>query len=149
MSRVYYRSPICTANWVDNRTPFTVWYACMNPVLTLALGKKGEEQAWQYLRSLGHICYGRNVRMGHDEIDIISFDQASSVLVFTEVKTRKTLSEHFSAWSSMTRRKRRALQRAARLWVTEHAFRGAYRIDLIFIEAGTITEHIEEIEWLD
>ena len=53
---------------------------------TLNIGLKGEEQACEYLRNLGHTILDRNWRSGHLEIDIITSDPEG--LHFVEVKSR-------------------------------------------------------------
>ena len=51
-----------------------------------ALGARGEEIACNHLESQGYRVTGRNVRVGHDEIDIIAENE--SRIVFIEVKSR-------------------------------------------------------------
>lgn len=51
-----------------------------------ALGRRGEELAAEYLEKMGFVISGRNVRVSHDEIDIIAED--GKYIVFVEVKTR-------------------------------------------------------------
>lgn len=51
-----------------------------------ALGARGEEIACYHLESQGYRVTGRNVRVGHDEIDIIAENE--SRIVFIEVKSR-------------------------------------------------------------
>lgn len=53
---------------------------------TRVIGIKGEEEACNYLRKLGHTILDRNWRSGHLEIDIISSDPEG--LHFVEVKSR-------------------------------------------------------------
>ena len=50
------------------------------------LGKRGEDIACEMLRGMGHTILERNWRIGHLEIDIISFDPDG--IHFVEVKTR-------------------------------------------------------------
>ena len=77
----------------------------------LRSGLWGEEQAATLLAAKGYRILGRRVRIGtRDEIDLVARD--GSVLVFVEVKTRK--SEDFgSPASAVDRAKRHALSRAA------------------------------------
>jgi putative endonuclease len=53
-----------------------------------ALGTLGEQHAAAHLQRLGFQVLARNVRTRHGEIDLIAF--ASGVLVFVEVKTRRS-----------------------------------------------------------
>lgn len=114
----------------------------------LDIGKSGEDLAAAYLRSRGYTIVGRNVRVGpHDEIDILAHDPRDCVLVFAEVKTRTHADENFRPAMNADRRKRAALQRAAREWVTIHDYDGGYRIDLVSVAGNRIVEHIEELSW--
>ena len=52
------------------------------------IGDFGEKVCVKFLRKSGYKIVGRNVRMGHLEIDIIASDKTH--IVFVEVKTRNT-----------------------------------------------------------
>lgn len=52
------------------------------------VGNFGEKVCAQFLRKSGYKIIGRNVRMGHLEIDIIASNK--EYIVFVEVKTRNT-----------------------------------------------------------
>lgn len=52
------------------------------------IGNFGEKACTRFLRKKGFKIIGRNVRMGHLEIDIIASDKTH--VVFVEVKTRNT-----------------------------------------------------------
>lgn len=89
-------------------------------------GAWGEAQAERALRQKGYTILGRRFHIGrHDELDLIARDGA--VLVFVEVKTRKT--EDFGRpGAAVNRAKRHYLSRAAvryikRLRQPPHAFR--------------------------
>jgi len=77
----------------------------------LRAGEWGEEQAERVLRGKGWKIVGRRVRVGRkDELDLVA--RAGPVLVFVEVKTRK--SEQFGRpYEAVDRAKRRCLSRAA------------------------------------
>ncbi|MCX6795520.1 MAG: YraN family protein [Candidatus Falkowbacteria bacterium] len=49
------------------------------------LGKRGELAAKNWLCSQGHKITGQNVRLGHQEIDLIA--QKDKLIIFFEVKT--------------------------------------------------------------
>ena len=49
-------------------------------------GRLGEQAAAAYMENLGYEIVGRNVHVGHSEIDIIC--KSGKYLVFVEVKTR-------------------------------------------------------------
>lgn len=56
----------------------------------LRIGRRGEEEAYFYLRRRGYVMIARNYRTArhHGEIDMIGWDK--DVLCFIEVKTRTT-----------------------------------------------------------
>src|SRR5215468_2814334 len=56
----------------------------------LRIGRRGEEDAYFYLRRRGYVIIARNYRTArhHGEIDLIAWDK--DVLCFIEVKTRTT-----------------------------------------------------------
>ena len=54
---------------------------------TRSRGTAGEESAAQYLNAHGFTVLGRNVYVGHLEIDILAKD--ATHLIFAEVKTRR------------------------------------------------------------
>lgn len=114
----------------------------------LVLGMQGEAIASEYLRSIGYSVRQHNIRLGRDEIDVIAWDPEDQVLVFVEVKTRaeKTRSG-FSPDKTAAADKRRKLRRAARRWVAEHDFDGGYRIDLVCVQEGKVTNHFKELSW--
>ena len=76
-------------------------------------GAWGEALAAGFLRDRGYRILGRNVRFGSRcELDLVVRSPAPDVLVFVEVKTRR--SEDFGRpMSAVDRGKRRALGRAA------------------------------------
>lgn len=111
----------------------------------LILGKEGEEQAAQYLRTQGMPILGRNIRIARDEIDILAFDPLDEVLVFAEVKTRKKSQPDFPALLGATAKKRARLHRAAHAWVNAHCYAGGFRVDLVCVEGGKIVLHVKEL----
>lgn len=76
-------------------------------------GRRGEEDAYFYLRRRGYIIVARNFRTArhHGEIDLIGWDK--DVLCFIEVKTRTTRDVK-PAEAAVDRDKRRAIRRVAR-----------------------------------
>jgi putative endonuclease len=109
------------------------------------VGYKGEEIAARYLSTLGYKILGRNVRLAKDEIDIIAYDPIDRVIVFAEVKTRTILNDDFAPELNITFAKRRNLFRSARLWVAAKGFEQGWRIDVICIAGGKVTDHWKEI----
>ena len=107
----------------------------------LALGRRGEELAAEYLRGHGFrlvaanfaLPVGRNLRgaLVHNEIDIVAYEGAT--LCFVEVKTRR--SDWFAApEANVDLRKQRQVSRAARAY--RHTFglkADAYRYDVVSV----------------
>jgi putative endonuclease len=114
----------------------------------MVLGRKGEFIAADYLRSLGYDVRGQNIRLDRDEIDLLAWDPEDKVLVFAEVKTstEKTRTGYHPEMRAGGQ-KRRALRRAARRWVADHAYDGGYRIDLLCVECGVVAHHFRELAW--
>lgn len=71
-------------------------------------GRRGEEDAYFYLRGRGYVMVARNFRTArhHGEIDLIGWDK--DVLCFIEVKTRTTRDVKPAA-AAVDREKRRAI----------------------------------------
>src|SRR5579863_1054489 len=76
-------------------------------------GRRGEEDAYFYLRRRGYIIVARNFRTArhHGEIDLIGWDK--DVLCFIEVKTRTTHDVKPAA-AAVDREKRRAVRKMIR-----------------------------------
>jgi putative endonuclease len=72
-------------------------------------GRRGEEDAYFYLRRRGYVMVARNFRTArhHGEIDLIGWDK--DVLCFVEVKTRTTRDVKPAA-AAVDRQKRRAIR---------------------------------------
>ena len=90
---------------------------------TKSLGHMGEESAALYLEKNGYEILGRNVYIGHYEIDIIAKNDTH--LVFAEVKTRRARPGVNSGYGrpadAVGRKKQDCLMRAARLYLHAHA----------------------------
>jgi len=76
-------------------------------------GRRGEEEAYFYLRRRGYIMIARNFRTAHHhgEIDLIGWD--GEILCFIEVKTR-TSRDVKPASAAVDREKRRAIRAVIR-----------------------------------
>lgn len=76
-------------------------------------GRRGEEDAYFYLRRKGYVMVARNFRSPrhHGEIDLIGWD--NDVLCFIEVKTRTTHDVKPAA-AAVDREKRRAIRTVIR-----------------------------------
>lgn len=62
----------------------------MNPKKKITLGKYGEELAKKYFEQGGYILVAQNHRFQRAEIDLIFKNEKKKVLVFVEVKTRRS-----------------------------------------------------------
>jgi putative endonuclease len=80
------------------------------------LGRKGEEEAAEYLCSNGWTILDRNFRFGRNEVDIVA--AKGQVLAFVEVKCRKG-SGFGHPLEAITRKKRLEIARVARGWLRE------------------------------
>ena len=118
-----------------------------------AAGQWGEAQAERALRQKGYSILGRRVHVGrHDELDLVARD--GTVLVFVEVKTRKT--EAFGRpGEAVNHAKRHYLSRAAVRYL-KHLRQppDAFRFDVVEV-IGTVDtpapliRHIENAFPLD
>jgi putative endonuclease len=107
-------------------------------------GKRGEEQAADYLASKGYIIREKNWRKGYLEVDLIAED--GSVLVFVEVKTRRDL-VHGMPEEAVTRKKEKHLLDAAEAYLDAKGLQNEVRFDIISVwesESGVRINHIRE-----
>lgn len=97
------------------------------------LGRKGEQQACDYLAAQGQTILERNWRAGHCELDIISLDRAG--VHFVEVKNRRR--ECFLE-GSIGPRKQSHLVTAARRYLALNRHLEGLEVffDVIFIVEG-------------
>lgn len=95
-------------------------------------GRRGEEEAYFYLRKLGYVMVGRNFRSPrcHGEIDLIGWDQ--DVLCFVEVKTRTT-HEVKPAEAAVDRYKRREIAEVAREYLRRMPPECQWRFDIVSV----------------
>ncbi len=112
---------------------------------TVVTGQEGEETACRYLEALGYTVLGRNLRLGRGEVDILAHDPMDDVLVFAEVKTRRR-NTAYRPELNLTPRKQLAMLRAAWAWVNANDYEGAWRMDLLCVAAGKVTDHFRELE---
>lgn len=94
------------------------------------LGRKGEEQAVEYLKKAGFKILYRNWVWGKNEIDIIC--ETDDFIVFTEVKTRM---EDFldAPINAITRDKQRSIILAAEGYIRKFKIDKESRFDVIII----------------
>jgi putative endonuclease len=96
------------------------------------IGRRGEEDAYFYLRQLGYRMVARNFRSSHSrgEIDLIAWEK--DVLCFIEVKTRTTRDVK-PAQAAVDRDKQRALTRVARDYLRHLALPCQWRFDVVTV----------------
>ncbi len=98
----------------------------------LATGRRGEEEAYFYLRRQGYVMVARNWRSPrrHGEIDLIGWD--GDVLCFIEVKTRSTR-EVKPAEAAVDGPKQKELVATAREYLRRLKTSPPYRFDIVSI----------------
>ncbi len=112
------------------------------------VGRWGERRARRFLEDAGLRILDSNWRDPEGEIDLVAAD--GETIVFVEVKTRRSRS--FGApVDSLTKDKRRRLQRTALAYLTAHdRVECAWRIDVVSIEGdprrpGARLEHFVDV----
>lgn len=109
----------------------------------LALGLRGEEAAFFYLRRQGYVITARSWRSHRyaGDIDLIGWE--GHCLCFIEVKTRTTR-DVASAESAVDERKRKTLRKMARHYMRQLPAPAAVRFDVlaIYFEAAKQDEFI-------
>ncbi len=97
-----------------------------------SLGAEGEARAARFLAARGYRIVARNVRAGGVEIDIVA--RRGSLLVFAEVKTRRSRATG-APEEAVDARKQLRLVRGARAWLFEqHARATRVRFDVLVCE---------------
>jgi putative endonuclease len=103
----------------------------------LRTGRRGEEEAYFYLRQLGYVMVARNYRSPRcrSELDLVGWD--GDVLCFIEVKTRTTRDIQ-PAEAAVDYEKQRDLSRVAREFLRKVRGNPAFRFDIvsIYFEVG-------------
>jgi putative endonuclease len=106
----------------------------------LRTGRRGEEEAYFYLRRQGYVIVARNYRSprSRSELDLVGWD--GEMLCFIEVKTRTTRNIQ-PAEVAVDPEKRRDLSRVAREFLQKMDGSPAFRFDIVsvYFEAGNET----------
>ena len=104
------------------------------------IGKRGEDDAYFYLRRRGYVMLARNFRSPHSrgEIDLIGWDK--DVLCFIEVKTRTT-HDVKPAEAAVDRDKQRALANVARDYLRHLALPCQWRFDVVTVYYEAQSSH--------
>lgn len=112
----------------------------------LELGRVGEEEATQFLETLGWEILDRNVYFPIGEIDVVAMN--GTELVFVEVRTRQAQNHGNSPQSadeSVGPKKLRNINLAAQCYIEANQYDGAWRIDLIAVTVKDSKFEIEHI----
>lgn len=98
----------------------------------LQTGRRGEEEAYFYLRQQGYVIIARNYRTprSHSELDIVGWD--GETLCFVEVKTRSSRG-FLPAESAVDYDKRCDLSRVARAFLRKVPGQPAFRFDVVSV----------------
>lgn len=109
----------------------------------LTIGQQGEAIAAAHLVEQGYKIHGRNVRLGHDEIDIVAYGPIEKMLVFTEVKTRSQASLDYHPELNVSAVKRQRMIRAAHQWIDNTGYDGSWRMDIILVVKDQVVQHLQ------
>jgi putative endonuclease len=106
----------------------------------LLTGRRGEEEAYFYLRQQGYVIIARNYRSprSRSELDLVGWD--GEMLCFIEVKTRTTRDIQ-PAEVAVDPEKRHDLSRVAREFILKMKTTPAFRFDIVsvYFEPGKDT----------
>jgi putative endonuclease len=96
------------------------------------LGRQGETLAVEHLENAGLTVLHRNWRCAEGELDIVATDEATTMVVFCEVKTRRGVG-YGTPFEAVTQGKRRKLRRLGMLWLSENRVKAypTLRFDVI------------------
>src|SRR4051794_34219679 len=110
-------------------------------------GQRGEDIAAQHFERLGFEVLARNHRTRFGELDLVAYN--GSVLVFAEVKTRRT--DAREPWENLHSVKRSKVRRMAIAWLTEatdRPFGAELRFDgvAILLDASGALVRLDHLE---
>ena len=107
-----------------------------HPTPAQAAGGDAEERAAAFLAAQGLVIVARNFRTRLGEIDLVA--REGEVLVFVEVRLR-TSERHGGALQSITWRKQRRIQAAARQFLARLRREPACRFDVVALDGEQTT----------
>ena len=95
------------------------------------VGRRGEDEASQYLRGLGYRIVGRRERVLRGDIDIVALD--GRTVVFVEVRSR-TDTAHGHPAETVGRVKQRRISELAAAYIRRHKLEDcSVRIDVVAV----------------
>jgi putative endonuclease len=108
-------------------------------------GREGESEAERYLRDRGYKILGRNVRTPLGELDLVV--QRDGVLIFVEVKARRTAVHGGAPYAVDSRKQGRLIRLASQYLASRRIRNRACRFDVVLCTGGAEKpERIEHIE---
>ena len=109
------------------------------------LGQEGESAAEHYLRHKGYRIVARNLRSSVGELDLVAED--GQVLVFVEVKTRRTDAFGGAIHAVHQRKQEKLIQLAAQYLARHHIHNRPCRFDVVLLQgAETVAPQIDHIQ---
>lgn len=115
---------------------------------TREFGKLGEDSASEYLVSQGYHILGRNVFVGHREIDIIAENE--KCIVFAEVKTRRQAPDSNTMFgtpaTAVDAKKKQNLISAAEEYIKKNGSDKIPRIDIIEVYVSPFTKEYKVLD---
>ncbi len=108
-------------------------------------GQEGESAAEQYLRNKGYRILARNVRSSVGELDLVAEDD--QVLVFVEVKARRTDAFGGAIHAVHQRKQEKLIQLAAQYLARHHLKDRPCRFDVVLLQGTNVgASQIEHIQ---
>jgi putative endonuclease len=108
-------------------------------------GQEGESAAEQYLRHKGYRIVARNLRSSMGELDVIAED--GQVLVFVEVKARRTDAFGGAVHAVHRRKQEKLIQLAAQYLASHHMKDRLCRFDVVLVQgANAAASQINHIQ---
>ncbi|NOT22605.1 MAG: YraN family protein [Nitrospiraceae bacterium] len=108
-------------------------------------GQEGESAAEQYLQRKGYRILARNLRSSVGELDLVA--EEGQVLVFVEVKARRTDAFGGAIYAVHQRKQEKLIQLAAQYLARHHINDRLCRFDVVLLQgdetAPTQVEHIQ------
>ncbi|MFN0030934.1 MAG: YraN family protein [Flavobacteriales bacterium] len=114
---------------------------------TKAKGDKGEEEAAEYLRSMGYDILEMRWKFERYDLDLVAVNKTH--IVFVEVKTRYS-DVYGEPWEAVNKAKRKNICRSADAYIQQHGIAMEPRFDIVsIIKIGnkSTLQHIEEAFW--
>lgn len=108
-------------------------------------GQEGESAAEEYLRQKGYRIVARNLRSSIGELDLVVED--GRVLVFVEVKARRTDAFGGAIHAVHQRKQEKLIQLAAQYLARHHVKDRPCRFDVVLLQGpGAVAPQIEHIQ---